>query len=150
MLLPMKRLFATTHYSSALDIGLLLLRIGVASLMLTHGLPKLMKLVAGDFAFGDPIGLGSSVSLFLAVFAEVGCSLLILIGAAIRLATLPLMFTMLVAVLVVHTNDPFGKKELPLLYLLIYTLLLLAGSGKFSVDQLISKRNDEPSREVYR
>ncbi len=109
----MKRLFATTYHAPSLHVGLLLLRIGVAALMLTHGIPKLMKLLAGDLAFGDPIGLGSGVSLVLAVLAEVGCSLLILIGAGTRLATLPLLFTMLVAVLVVHSNDSFGKKNFP-------------------------------------
>lgn len=139
--IAMKRLFATNFFPS-LHVGLLLLRVGVAALMLTHGIPKLMKVLSGNFQFGDPLGLGSGVSLVLAVVAEVGCSLLILLGAATRLAVLPIMFTMAVAVLVVHAGDPFGKQELPLLYLLIYTFLLLAGSGKYSVDRLISRRYD--------
>ncbi len=39
-----------------------------------------------------------------------------------------------------HADDPFGKKELPLLYLFSYSLLLLAGAGKYSVDGLLSQR----------
>jgi putative oxidoreductase len=139
----MNRLFAATPSAPAIHVGLLLLRIGVSALMLTHGLPKLMKVMAGNFTFGDPLGLGSGASLFLAVLAEVGCSLLILIGAGTRLAALPLMFTMLVAILIVHAGDAFGKKELPLLYLLIYTVLLLAGSGKYSVDALLNRRDEK-------
>jgi putative oxidoreductase len=142
----MKRIFATAVPLPALHVGLLILRIGVSALMLTHGIPKLTKLLAGNFEFGDPIGLGSGISLVLAVGAEVGCSLLVLIGAGTRLAVIPLMFTMLVAAVIVHADDPFGRKELPLLYLLIYTLLSLAGSGKYSVDHLIGKPYDKPER----
>jgi putative oxidoreductase len=136
-----KRLFDTGSYTLSLNMGLLLLRIGVCALMLTHGIPKLMKVVSGNYTFGDPLGIGSGASLVLATFAEVGCSLLILIGAGTRLVTLPLIVTMLIAALIAHGADPFGKKELPLLYLLIYTLLLFAGSGKYAVDHLISKRH---------
>ncbi len=137
----MNRLFAVTPAGAPIHVGLLLLRIGASALMLTHGLPKLTKMLAGNFAFGDPLGLGSGASLVLAVLAEVGCSLLILVGAGTRLAALPLVVTMLVAALIVHADDAFGKKELPLLYLLIYTVLLLAGSGKYSVDALLNRRN---------
>lgn len=112
----------------------MLLRIGVAALMLTHGLPKFFKLLEGNMTFGDPLGLGSDLSLVLATFAEVGCSILLIIGAYTRLVTLPLIFTMLVAVSIVHSADPFGKKELPLLYILIFITLLVFGSGKYSVD----------------
>lgn len=119
---------------------LLLLRLGIAALMLTHGLPKLNMLLNGQAAaFGDPVGLGPATSLVLSAFAEVVCSVLILIGLATRLATIPLIINLLVAVLVVHINDPFVRQELGLLYLLSYFTLLVAGPGKFSVDQLISR-----------
>jgi putative oxidoreductase len=142
----MNRFFATTPNAPSMHVGLLLLRIGVACLMLTHGLPKLQKVLSGNFAFGDPLGLGSGVSLTLAALAEAGGSLLILVGAATRLAVLPLIVTMLVAAFVAHADDPFGKKELPLLYLFIYTLLLLAGAGKYSVDGLLSRRRAATAR----
>ena len=45
------------------DLGLLLLRAVLSLLMLTHGFPKLMRFVAGEFVLvGDPIGLGGIVS----------------------------------------------------------------------------------------
>jgi putative oxidoreductase len=108
--------------------------------MITHGLPKLTKLLdEGDIQFGDPLGIGAALSLVLVVFAEFFCSILIGIGLGTRLATIPLMITMAVAAFISHAPDPFRRKEMALLYLLIYILLLIVGSGKYSVDQIISK-----------
>jgi putative oxidoreductase len=59
--------------------------------MITHGVPKLEKLIAGDFKFADPIGLGSRTSLILTVIAEVLCPAFNSIGFATRLATIPLI-----------------------------------------------------------
>ena len=42
-------------------------------MMLTHGIPKLQKILAGNWEFGNPLGVGTELSLGLAVFAEVGC-----------------------------------------------------------------------------
>lgn len=66
----------------------------------------------------------------LAVFAEFGCSLLLLARLGTRLATIPLLITMLVAAFVAHADDPITEKDLHLLYLLVYGVLLLLGSGK--------------------
>lgn len=108
--------------------------------MLTHGFPKLQRLLAGEMQFGDPIGLGPEVSLVLTVFAEVVCSILIVLGLGTRLAAIPSIVTMAVAAFIVHGADPFGRKEMALLYLVGYVVLLLSGSGKFSVDRIISKK----------
>lgn len=137
----MKKLFHTELKPEFLHLALLLLRITVAAFMLTHGLPKLTKLLAGgEIKFADPLGFGPELSLFLAVFAEFVCSILVGIGLATRLAAIPLMVTMAVAAFISHGADPFGRKELALIYLLIYIFLFLAGSGKYSVDHIISKR----------
>lgn len=135
----MKQLFSTSYSQSALHIWLLILRIGVASLMLVHGLPKISKLFSDDIQFADPLGIGMLASLALAAFAEVVCSILILFGAATRLATIPLIITMSVAAFIVHQHDPFSKKEVPLLYLLIFINILILGSGKYGIDHKIQK-----------
>ena len=138
----MKNLFSTGFNVKSLDFILLLVRITVAAFMLTHGYPKLMKLLAGgEIMFADPFGLGMTFSLVLAVFAEFFCSILVGFGLGTRLATIPLIITMLVAAFIAHANDPFGKKELALLYLVIFVFLLFTGSGKFSVDYLISRKS---------
>ena len=108
--------------------------------MLTHGYSKLQKLLAGNFQFADPIGLGPEISLGLAVFAEFLCSILIVLGLGTRLASIPLIVTMAIAAFITHGADPFGRKELALFYLISYTVLLLMGSGKLSVDRFISRK----------
>jgi len=124
-----------------MDFVLLIVRIAVAAFMLTHGYPKLMKLLAGgEIQFADPFGLGMYFSLVLAVFAEFFCSILVGLGIGTRLAAIPLIITMSVAAFIAHGSDPFGRKELALLYLVVYVFLLFTGSGKFSVDYFISKK----------
>jgi putative oxidoreductase len=109
--------------------------------MLTHGLPKLSRLTSGEeIKFADPFGFGPAVSLILVVFAEVICSVLIMLGLATRLASIPPIITMLVAAFHAHIDDPFGTKEKPLLFLLIFIVLLVFGSGKYSIDQKISRK----------
>lgn len=122
-----------------IHLMLLVVRVSVAMLMLTHGYPKLMKLLAGgEIQFADPIGLGQGLSFVLVIFAEFICSILIGIGLATRLASIPLIINMSVAAFVVFASAPIAKKEFPILYLLIYLILLVMGSGKYSVDYLIS------------
>lgn len=124
------------------DIALLIGRVGIAAFMLTHGIPKLMTLFSGAAVqFPAVFGFSPELSLGLAVFAEVLCSLLLLAGFATRLAAIPLIITMLVAVLSIHAADPFAKQEPALQYLLVYLLLLLTGPGKYSVDYLIGGKN---------
>jgi len=118
---------------------LLILRIGVAFLMLTHGIPKLQMLFSGgEIQFPGVMGLSPALSLGLAVFAEVVCSLLIFIGLGTRIASIPLIITMLVAVFIIHANDPLAGKEMGLLYLFLYIPLLVLGGGKYSLDRVIS------------
>jgi len=126
------------------DLGLLILRLSAGGLMLSHGIPKLVKLFDGNpIAFGDPIGFGPEVSLALAVFSEVLCALLIIFGWATRLATIPLIVTMFIAYFIVHGPDSFQSKELSLFYLLVYLVVLLTGAGKYSIDFLTKRRKEQ-------
>lgn len=137
----MKRLFNTNFNNASLHFMLLVLRVGIASFMIVHGYQKLGWLMAGgEIQFGDPIGVGMAASLYLAVFAEFFCSIFLLLGLGTRLALIPLIITMVVAVFIVHAPDGFDKKELGLHYLLVYVFLLVSGPGKYSVDNIISKR----------
>lgn len=137
----MKRLFNTNFNNESMHFMLLVLRIGIASFMLVHGAEKLSTITAGgEIQFGDPIGVGVATSFYLTVFAEFFCSVFLLLGFATRLAAVPLIITMLVAVFIVHAADGFDKKELGLHYLLVYVFLFVAGPGKYSIDQLISRR----------
>ena len=116
-------------------LGLLILRVGLSAMMLTHGIPKLMNALEGNMDFPDPIGLGATVSLILTIIAEVLCPVLIIIGFKTRLATIPVIITMLVALFAVHWADPIGVKEKAVLYLVGYLAIALLGPGKLSVDK---------------
>lgn len=134
----LKKFFSTNH-SNTTSLALLILRIGIAVLMLTHGIPKLDKFAEEPVQFLNFLGLGTGLSLALAVFAEVFCSILVLLGFATRLAAIPLAIVMLTAITQVHADDPFAKKELPFHYLLVYISLIILGSGKFSIDRFFSR-----------
>lgn len=130
----------------SMDFALLLFRILIASLMLYHGLMKLLNYETLKNAFPDPVGLGSNVSLILILFAEIGCSILIIAGLLTRLAAIPIIVGMAVAAFVVHAGDPFAAKELALLNLGLFTVLLIAGAGSFSVDHYLFRKNKLFSR----
>lgn len=126
------------------DVGLLLLRVTTGCFMLTHGLPKLAQLVGDEtIQFADPFGFGQATSLAFTVFAEVVCAFLIIIGLLTRLAAVPLALVMAVAFFYIHQEDAFGDKELAGLYLMLSVLLIITGSGRFSIDYLISKRRNK-------
>ena len=135
-----QKLISPARWSAdATDYTSLILRLTLGLLMLTHGYPKLMKLMSGDIKFGDPIGIGITASLALTVFAEFFCSLLLVAGLWTRLAIIPLIITMLVAVFIVHAQDGMSKKEAGLMYLFPYIALFFLGSGKFSLDALLRR-----------
>ena len=136
----MKKLFTDTKYLNS-DLALLVARIAICILMLSHGLHKMQMLFLGDpVQFPEVFGMSAGLSLALAVFAEVICSVLVLVGFGTRLATVPLIVTMLVAVFSIHAADLFAKKELAVLYLAGYVVLFVAGSGKYSVDQFLQPK----------
>lgn len=142
----MKKLLNVYQSANSIDVALLITRVGVAALMLVHGWPKLEMLFSdGPVQFPAVLGLSAATSLALAVFSEVLCSLLILVGLGTRLATIPLIVTMVVAVFIFHAADPFAKQELGLLYLMPYVVLLLTGSGKYSLDYLLLQKVFKPT-----
>lgn len=136
-----KFIFKPGKYPFSINLALLFLRLSVGLLMLTHGLEKFANLIGDDpISFPDPIGFGVSVSLGLAVFAEMLCSIFLIFGFATRLSAIPLLITMLVAAFIIHAEDPFSKMELPLLYASVYIVLVFTGAGSISVDRFIYKK----------
>ncbi|MFY1046182.1 DoxX family protein [Chryseobacterium sp. GP-SGM7] len=124
-----------------LDVVIFLVRLFVGFAMISHGFPKLQTLInGGEIQFYDFLGLGATVSLVLTVFAEFVCSIFIILGLFTRVAAGFLLFTMAIAGFVVHGADAFEKRELSLLYLSIYLIIISVGAGKISVDHMIEKR----------
>ncbi len=120
------------------QLGLLILRGYFGGMMLiSHGWPKMMSFSEKSAIFPDPLGVGSELSLVLAIFAEVICAGLVVVGLFTRFATIPLMITMAVAAFIIHANDPFFKQEFPLTFMAGYLAIFLSGSGDYSLQKIL-------------
>lgn len=117
------------------DSALALLRIVFSLLMMTHGWSKLERILDGNLNFGDPLGLGSTLSLYLVTFAELVAPIFIIVGFKTRIMALITSFAMAVAAFIAHGADPFAKKEMALLYLVGFLTVALMGPGRYSIDQ---------------
>lgn len=121
------------------NIALLILRLVFAgSMIYGHGLGKLNKLISGDLSFGNPIGIGEAPTLILAVFSEFFAPIFILIGFKTKFFSFFPAATMFVAAFIVHMGDPFGRVEKALLFLAVFSVLMLTGPGKYSIDKKFS------------
>lgn len=138
MLAIYRFLFPSKPDGTAISLLLLALRILFGVLLMSHGIQKWNNYESMSATFPDPLGVGSSVSLGLAIFGELACSVGFIFGALYRLALIPMIFTMAVAFFVIHGNDPFGTKELAFVYLVVFILMYIAGPGKYSLDRFIS------------
>lgn len=139
----MQNLFYPRISSSfAVSAASFILRVVMGFAMIAgHGWRKFLKAMSEDpIKFSDPIGIGEVPSLYLAVFSEVFCSILLILGLFTRGALLPLIFTMMVALLIVHGSHPFAKQEMALLYTAGYTAILMLGPGRFSFDHFLFKQ----------
>ncbi|MEM7575263.1 MAG: DoxX family protein [Bacteroidota bacterium] len=125
------------------DLALLLLRLWFGGeMLLKHGIPKLQKIINGDLGFPDPLGIGSTPSLYLATFAEVVCAFLLLIGFKTRWAAIPYAFTMLVAAYF-HwgKGDEWSAIANPINYMVPALALYFTGAGRFSLDYQLTQRS---------
>ncbi|WP_413458217.1 DoxX family protein [Herbaspirillum huttiense] len=115
-----------------LDLGLLFLRVaGSFMLFYVHGLPKLMHYAHELTVIEDPFGLGPTVSLWSAILAEALCPVLIALGVFTRLACLPIIGVLLVAMLAVHPGWSIAEGQFGWLLLVIFTAIALCGPGQW-------------------
>jgi len=128
------------------------MRVAFGGYMAAHGWPKVVKLVSGDHAWVDPLGIGESASLAATAFGEFLCPLFVIVGLFTRAATVPVMLTMLVGLLFQHGSDPWIlwhdpinnaggglSKEQPILYFAAFLTVFLLGPGRISIDAKLAK-----------
>jgi putative oxidoreductase len=135
----MKKIFSSKYSDNTIAFSLLMLRLTMGGLMIPHGADKLMKFAAKSSTFADPFNIGSTTSMALTIFAELFCAVFIVAGLMTRLACIPLIIAMSVAVFSAHHGRIFGEAEHAALYLGGFIALLFAGPGKISMDKLIGK-----------
>lgn len=139
--MTLKKFLFPTYYndSRTYSIVLLVLRILFGLLFLSHGYAKLMSYHALSDVFADPFGLGSTISFWLVIFAEVVCSFALIFGILQRISLIPMIISMCAAFFVVHSGDAFAVKELSFIYLIMFIFLYITGPGEFSFDSLIGR-----------
>ena len=136
----MKKFFGTKVSENAFSFSAFILRVGVGSLMLVqHGLDKLMHFAQKAPKFADPFNIGSTASLSMVVFAEFFCAAFVILGLFTRLACIPLVIAMSVALFSAHKGDFFGRGESAGLFLVVFLAILVMGPGKASIDRMIYK-----------
>jgi putative oxidoreductase len=144
-----KKLFAPANESSSANCALLVLRLWLGlTILLNHGWGKLSKFQSMSGSFADPLGIGHTASLSLAVFAEVVAALLLILGLFTRFGALVLSINMAVAFIKVHhlalKGDHSG--ELAFIYLAGFIAILLAGPGRFSLDSKVFAAKAAPAK----
>lgn len=121
------------------DLGLLILRLGIAVLMLFHGVNKMWNGLDGiRYLLGE-----AHLPSFLAYGAFVGevlAPLLILMGYRTRLAAVVLAGNMLMAIGMAHLSQIFEVTatgawaiELPMLFMIPAIALCFTGGGKYAL-----------------
>lgn len=131
-------LFPQNSYPTSVSVMLLAFRLLFGGVMMWHGITKMANYENLVSTFPNPLGLGSHLSLYLAIFAELFCSVGVIFGAFYRLALIPLIFTMIVAFFIIHHSQPFAAKELAFIYMVAFVILFVMGAGRFSLDNIIA------------
>ena len=136
----MKKFLSTNYSAVAFNFSMLLLRVSTGLwIMIKHGLDKLQNFSTYQTHFYNFINIGSNFSLALAIFAELFCAMLVVLGLFTRLAVIPIIFMLLVAAFEAKAGQPLAHKELDFLYLIPFVVLLFCGAGRVSVDGMMSK-----------
>lgn len=135
----MKRIFISTNSPALTGLALLILRIGFGGLMIPHGYDKLIHFADYKDTFISFIGMSMPLSLGLNIFAEFFCAILVVMGLFTRLATIPLIISMLVALFMSQNGDITGKGQEATLFLLAFVTLTMTGGGKYSLDEAFFK-----------
>ncbi|MBN4084779.1 DoxX family protein [Flavobacteriaceae bacterium AH-315-B10] len=130
-----------TTSEQKISIGLLILRVGISfSMIYLHGYPRLVNFSEFSSEFADPFGIGNGLSLGLVIFAEFFCSIFLIIGLFVRLSSVPLIITMIVATWIINGGKDFIFQEKSFIYLIAYISLMISGGGRFSIDYLIKRK----------
>lgn len=126
------------------DFGLLVLRVWFGtSMVVLHGWSKLTGFSAMAPQFIDPFGIGKTATLALAIFGELVCASLLVLGLFTRFAALGAGLTMLAAFWYGHGArlTGAGNGEMAFLFLGAFVVLFVAGGGRFAFDAKLGAKS---------
>ena len=132
-------LFPQAFRGKGVSVLILAVRVFFGVLFFVHGMDKMANFSQLMPDFPDVLGLGSYMSLMLAIFCEFCCSFFLIVGLMQRLVLIPMIISMAVAFFDVH-DAFFPEGELSLIYMVVFFVLFLVGPGRFSIDYLIDKK----------
>jgi putative oxidoreductase len=136
----MKKLFSTYCSDGAFSFAMLVLRLGAGILlMVNHGFDKLIHFSSKAPHFTDPFHIGSTPSLAMVVFAEFFCAVFVIMGLFTRLACVPIIISLAVALFYAHHGNAFNIGESAALFLSCFVAILFAGPGNASLDRFVGK-----------
>ena len=137
---PESRRMALPRSSRFRDVGLLILRIGIGSMFVGHGLPKMVAGPTRWAELGEAVGhLGIHVGPpavwgFLAALSELLGGILLATGVLFRPACLLLLSTMVVATIThVNNGDDFDQTSHAAEMGVLFLSLLLIGPGPWRI-----------------
>ena len=125
------------------DLGVLFLRLFIGVRLIYGVIDNVVSwehmLKFRDFlqVFHFPVPLVSAV---VSVYAQLIAGFLIVVGFKIRLASMVMIINFLVAIIMVHRNDPMEASTPALMMIFSCLLFLFQGAGKFSIDNIGSKK----------
>lgn len=134
----MKKLLSTKYSAGAFNFAILVLRLVFGVLIMHHGYDKLIHFGEWHSTFMNFLGIGSSVSLALVIFAEFFCGLFVILGLFTRLSVIPIIIVLAVALFKAHHAAALGDGQPATLFLTAFIVLLFVGPGRVSVDSMIA------------
>jgi len=135
----MSKILSTKYSAGAFNFAMLVLRVGVGVLVFSHGYDKLIHFNSMKFHFLNFMGIGSTLSLTLDIFAEFFCSIFLILGLFTRLSVIPIIIAMSVALFKAHHGAMFGAGERAAMYLIASIAILFCGPGRISIDGAVGK-----------
>lgn len=120
------------------DLGLAALRIFAGLAMaLAHGINKIPP-SEGFTGLVESLGFPApGLFAWLAGISEFFGGLLMAAGLLTRPAALMVLGTMVVAAFISHAGDPFGDREMALLFMFAALFFTMAGGGRYSIDAFL-------------
>ncbi|WP_308992424.1 DoxX family protein [Mariniflexile litorale] len=137
----LKKMTTTALEGKQVHAALLFFRIIVSlELIIVHGFKKIGIGVEVSEMVPNPLGLPEGINEFLAISANIGFPVFIILGVFTRLSVLPILAVTLTGYFILHAHDALLIKDVPFMYSVFFLFILIIGPGKYSIDAFIHKK----------